>query len=130
MDKVVIDTNVFISGLLFGGNPEKIIQKWIKKEFILCISPQLQAEIVMKLQNKFDASDVFISQLLIAFDMYAKHYIPQNTLTLVRDPKDNFLLELAEEASANYIITGDNDLLSLKKFTLTQIITPAAYLQI
>lgn len=130
MNKVIIDSNVFISGLLFGGNPEKILQSWVKNEFILCISPQLQAELINKLRNKFYATEEFTSILITSFEGQAKKFIPHAHVSLVRDPDDNFLLELAEEARADYIISGDKDLLSLKNYKETKILTPVEYLQL
>lgn len=130
MDKVIIDTNVFISGLLFNGNPEKILQSWIKNKFILYISPQLQAELINKLKNKFHATEEFTNALLTNFDKRAKKFIPHKHLSIVRDPNDNFLLELAEEARTDYIITGDKDLLILKYYKETKILTPKEYLHL
>lgn len=128
MDKVVIDTNIFISGLLFGGNPEKVLKAWISHKFILCISPELQVELVIKLQNKFGVKDTYITSLLVSFDEYAEKYIPHKKISLVRDPNDNFLLELAEEAQAEFLITGDKDLLSLGSHKSTRIVTPREFL--
>ncbi len=130
MDKVVIDTNIFLSGLLFGGNPEKILKRWVRKEFLLCISPQLQAEIVNKLRYKFKVSQKFINTLLIDLNGHTKKFIPQTKISLVRDPGDNFLLELSEEAKANFLITGDKDLLTIKKYKQTKIVSPIEYLNL
>lgn len=128
MDRVIIDTNVFISGLLFGGNPEKVLQKWINREFILCISPELQAEIVSKLMFKFHASDSFIKSLIYLIENISEKYIPSRVTTKVRDKSDNFLLELAQEANAKFIISGDKDLLTLGYFRKTKIISPKDFI--
>jgi putative PIN family toxin of toxin-antitoxin system len=130
MHKVIIDSNVFISGLLFGGVPEKILQSWMKNQFILCISPQLQAELINKLRYKFRATEDFTNNLLANFDGHAKRFTPHTNISLVRDPNDNFLLELAEEAHADYLITGDKDLLALKSYKRTNILSPDKYLQL
>jgi len=58
MLKVVIDTNVFISAILFGGNPRKIINGWLKRKFILCLSPELKAEIRRELEVLRKGEDV------------------------------------------------------------------------
>ncbi|MBU3979519.1 putative toxin-antitoxin system toxin component, PIN family, partial [Patescibacteria group bacterium] len=113
---------------LFGGSPEKILTCWMRNEFILCISPQLQAEIVNKLRNKFKVSQKFINTLLIDLNEHTKKFIPQAKISLARDPKDNFLLELAEEAKANFLITGDKDLLTIKKYNQTKIVSSTEYL--
>lgn len=128
MDKVVIDTNVFISGLLFGGNPERVLNLWIEKKFILCISPELQAEIVNKLIAKFHASDTFIKNLVYFLENGCEKYIPQRKVTVVRDKNDNFLLDLALAADAKYLITGDKDLLNLNHYQNTYILSPRDFL--
>lgn len=127
MDKMVIDTNVFISGLLFGGKPEQILKSWAKNEFILCISPELQAEIVNKLQIKFKVSSKIIDDLIVDLEEQAKKFLPHANVSLLRDPNDNLLLELADEAKADYLISGDKDVLIIKEYKGTKIISPAEF---
>lgn len=129
MDKVVIDTNVFISGLLFGGKPEQILKSWAKNEFILCISPELQAEIVKKLQIKFKVSSQVINDLILDLDEQAKKYLPHTKVSLLRDPSDNFLLALAAESNATYLISGDKDVLIMKEYKETKIVSPTEFLR-
>ena len=50
-------------------------------------------------------------------------FSPKITITICRDPKDNFLLALAKDAGADYLITRDDDLLSIKQFEKTIILT-------
>jgi uncharacterized protein len=52
----------------------------------------------------------------------------KENVTICRDPKDNFLLALAQTSKATHLITGDKDLLSLKSFGKTKILTIAAFL--
>ena len=128
MDKVVIDTNVFISGLLFGGKPEQILKSWAKNKFILFISPEFQAEVVNKLQNKFKITSNVIDDLIVDLEEQAKKFIPYINISLLRDPNDNFLLELVEEAKADYLISADKDVLILKEYKGTKIISPSEFL--
>src|SRR5438105_2184239 len=104
MHKVVVDTNVFISGIMFGGNHRKIIQLWLAKKFIFCISPELKAEILGKLKRKFLFPQENLQYLEEALDTLSLKYLPAHKLTLCADPMDNFLLELAEEASADFLV--------------------------
>ncbi|MHB8362418.1 MAG: putative toxin-antitoxin system toxin component, PIN family [Patescibacteria group bacterium] len=129
MNRVIIDSNVFLSGLLFGGNPEKILEYWSLGKFILCISPELQAEIINKLQNKFHINNDSIKLLIEKFNNHSKKFIPQTKVILSRDPLDNFILELAEESHANFIITGDKDLLILEHYKKTRIVSPVDFLK-
>ncbi len=63
-------------------------------------------------------------------DEYAAFIHVKNKLTICRDEKDNFLLSLAKEGTADYLITGDSDLLTIKKFGQTKIITIKDYLNL
>lgn len=128
MHKVVVDTNVFISGFLFGGNPRKIIEAWINKKYIFCLSPQLKAEILNKLKNKFLLSNQAIQTIEEALDTNTEKYIPKKKLFVCKDAQDNFLLELSYEAQADYLISGDKLVLKLKHYRKTKIISPKEFL--
>lgn len=130
MPKVVVDTNVFLSGILFGGNPRKIIMAWLAKQYILCISPELKAEIINKLRLKFDLPLQTLEITEDALDLNSEKYIPRKKVNLCRDPQDNFLLELAQESHADYLISGDKLVLELKQYKSTKIITPKEFLRI
>ena len=61
--------------------------------------------------------------MLLAFEPFIDLINVQSIVTICRDPKDNFLLALAKDSKADYLFTGDNDLLDIKKFDKTKIIT-------
>ena len=128
MHKVVVDTNVFISGILFGGNPQKIIGAWLNQKYIFCLSPALKAEIIAKLQIKFSLSKTIIQDIEEALDAKTEKYIPKKKLFICKDVTDNFLLELALEAKADYLISGDKLVLKIKQYNKTQIISPKDFL--
>ncbi len=130
MHKAIIDTNVFISGIIYGGNPRKIVNFWLDKKLILCLSPELKAEILNKLGKKFLLPSESLTFIEKSLDTYSLKYVPKVKLTICQDPKDNFLLELAQVARADFLITGDKDLLTLKKYKNTKIVSPGEYLQI
>lgn len=126
---VVIDTNVFISGIFWGDKPQTIIQAWQKNKFILLLSPYLLAEISTVLE-RFGASD---QQKKIILDRLLNHSLrinPKLKATICRDPKDNFLLDLCEQGKADYLVTGDKDLLELTKYKQTSILKPGIFLKI
>lgn len=130
MHKVVIDTNVFISGFLFGGNPRKIIEAWINKKYIFCLSPQLKAEIINKLQNKFSLSNQALQTIEETLDVNTDKYIPKKKFSICKDPQDNFLLELSHEAAADYLVSGDKLVLELRRYKKTKIISPKDFLKL
>jgi len=128
MHKAVVDTNVFISGVLFGGNPQRIIEAWLNNKYIFCLSPALKAEIITKLQIKFPLPISTIQDIEEALDKKTERYIPKKKLFVCKDTTDNFLLELALEAKADYTISGDKLVLKLKKYAKTQILSPKDFL--
>lgn len=130
MHKVVVDTNVFISGILFGGNPQAIIEAWLNNKYIFCLSPQLKAEIISKLQNKFLLSNPIMQGITDALDAKAEKYVPKIKLSICKDVSDNFLLELALEAKADYLISGDKLVLELEQHKITKIISPKNFLKL
>ena len=132
MLKVVIDTNVLISGLLKGRSTRPIINAFINNAFILVTSNKVLEELVWtirkpKLTSFIPEAD---SALLIALiTEQARIVKPSQKLTICRDKKDNILLECALEAKADLIVTGDKDLLTLSSFRGIDIVTPSVFLR-
>jgi uncharacterized protein len=95
----------------------------------LYISPTLTKEVLKKL-IELKASSQAQSEASLFLIKKGVHLNPQIKITVCRDPKDNFILELAESAKADYIITRDKDLLELpgQKWKETVIIKPEAFL--
>lgn len=125
--KVVIDTNVFVSGVLFGGNPEKILHQVSQRIISLVITPDVKAEILRKLE-KFKVGQADLEKWNQILDG-CHRVVPTIKVNVCRDPKDNMFLEACLESGADFIITGDKDLLIIKKFKETLIISPAEFLQ-
>jgi len=124
--KVVIDTNIWISyllGSLLQGMDEKILSKEIK----VVVSDEMLKEISEvssrpKFKNIFTAKR--IKELFSLLDSYAVVVSPSQKVNVCRDGKDNFLLEVALEGEADYLVTGDEDLLVLDPFHNTKIVKP------
>ncbi len=124
--KVVIDTNIWISyllGSLLQGMDEKILSKEIK----VVVSDEMLKEISEvssrpKFKNIFTAKR--IKELFSLLDSYAIVVSPSQKVNVCRDGKDNFLLEVALEGEADYLVTGDEDLLVLDQFNNTKIVKP------
>jgi putative PIN family toxin of toxin-antitoxin system len=129
--RVVLDTNVLISGILFGGKPRQILEKAIRGEIRLCLSEPILEELKGVLQrSKFDYSPEMIQFILTELTGIADFVDPSETIKVVlEDPEDNMILECAAEAKANYIITGDFHLLKLGRHLNTEVLTAAAFLE-
>lgn len=123
--KVILDTNLWISFLIskkFDFLDDLLIDDKIK----LIFSRELIEEfLTVAKRPKFEKyfSDDKISDLLRLFDRYGKLIEVSSKITECRDLKDNFLLNLAVDSKANFLITGDSDLLVIKKIKKTKIIT-------
>lgn len=127
--RVVIDTNVFISAILKSGNPAKIVTLWRKGNIHLLLSPFLAAEILTVL-DRLGIKSTYIQKLTYRLEHQAIQIFPVSNISLCRDPKDNDILSLAVDGAADYIITGDSDLLTLGKIEKTMIMKPKEFLDV
>lgn len=128
---VIFDTNLWISFLI--RRDLRFIDSFIKKGQIkLVFSEELLQEFITvsrrpKFRDYFSTSD--IEDLLRFFDMYGKLVKVTTSVSDCRDIKDNFLLNLAIDSKADYLVTGDSDLLELRKIGITEIITLKDFLK-
>ncbi len=125
---IVIDTNVIISSLVFGGAPKRLIEIVVKERLEVFTSPQLISELLETLRKKFNFSEEKIKELESEILNIFKVVYPQKELFVVRDIKDNKVLETAVESKSRIIITGDKDLLVLKKYKNILVVTPKEFL--
>lgn len=123
--KVIVDTNLWISFLLHG-KVSKALLDIISREDVLVVMCQLSIDelIAVASRPKFakyiheDALNALIDFLRQRSEFYSLMYIPQRC----RDPKDDYLLELALKAEADFMLTGDDDLLSMHTIGTCRII--------
>lgn len=127
--KVIFDTNVLISFLI--GKKLLIVKNLVvERQLIIILSDQLLLELRTvtkrpKLAKYFPNQEV---EELIEFLQVIGHKHEAATFhQLSRDPKDNFLLDLADISEADYLVTGDKDLLILNPFKVTKILTPSNF---
>ncbi len=128
--KIVIDTNIWISFLLTKDFTafDKIVST---HNLILLFSAKLLEEFIEvanrpKFRKYF--SDADLEELLFQMKEHGEFINVTSSTSICRDPKDNFLLSLSKDGKATHLITGDKDLLDLKRFGKTQIITLKMYL--
>jgi len=130
--RLVFDTNVIISALLFeGSKPSKAFDIGIKHGVILFSSSTLAELEEVLSRNKFEQyiSHEERKQFLTSFILNSTPVEIDETISECRDPKDNKFLELAVCGKADFIISGDEDLLALNPFRNIQIITPDSFLR-
>ena len=122
--RIVIDTNVVISGTFFGGYPRRVIEAVVKSEVKACASVDIVQEyretideVIAKGQGKLDRK--VLNLLILALEMVE----PQTHIKVSRDGGDDMFIDCAKEAKALFIVSGDKDLLVLGEYKGIQIIT-------
>ncbi|HXM43504.1 MAG TPA: putative toxin-antitoxin system toxin component, PIN family [Bryobacteraceae bacterium] len=127
---VVLDSNVWISALEFGGTPELALTQALTVDQ-LAISDFIEREVVRVLTGKFHRESGALQVVLEDLLRWTYRVQIQNTLSgICRDPNDDPVLETAVAAKADLLVAGDRDLLSLKSFQGIGIVTPVDYLRI
>ncbi len=126
--RVVLDTNILISAIAFGGKPAQILIDILRGTILGITSPILLAELQEVLTKKFPLSkediDLFLQELKESFIVVQ----PKEIINTVRDADDNRVLEAAIEGNCDYIVTGDKDLLVLKNYKKVEIVTAEEFL--
>jgi len=130
--KIVLDTNIWIK-FLITKDYSKLDRMLLSGQVTLLFSEELLEEFIEvtarpKFKKYFPKSEV--DNILDTIDEFAKFVNVVSKTNVCRDPKDNFLLSLSKDGNADILITGDNDLLQLKKFGRTKILTITEYLNL
>jgi len=133
MPRVVLDTNVFVSGVFFRpSNPGRIVDAWWEHKIDLVISPPLFEEtlkILTQTNKRLGGGLDFIKKFKETVQDLALWIKSTPGAKICRDPKDNMVLDTAYQGGAEFIVTGDKDLLVLKKYKGVTIVTPARFVR-
>src|SRR5260370_37494348 len=132
--RLILDTNILISALLSPlGAPAKLLDAWERKRFSLVACDALIAELRDVAGRPFFRARLraSVAELLAAgirdFSLFCRD-LPAGPIA--PDPKDSYLLALAAASQAEVLVTGDKELLSLKRHKSTRLITPAAMIDL
>jgi len=133
MKSVVIDTNVLVSALLFGGVPGKLIPLW--KERV--VQPKASKEIIEEYIRvlaypRFQLSEEEIKfllhyEILPYFEIVR---IKEGPVLIAKDPSDDKFIRCAQAAGARIVISGDQHLLKLSPYRQIQILSPSDFLNL
>ena len=134
--RVVLDTNVLVSGLVAGqGVPRQILDAWVEGGFTLVTSLYLVEElahvlscprIAKRLRISSEEVEALLAALLSQAVVVPGHlFLPGAT----RDPKDDAVVACAKEGQADCIVSGDQDLLVLEEYEGIQVVTPRQFIQ-
>ena len=124
MKAVVVDTNVYISALVFGGTPRMVFERIDSLGYRLCVSKPIMDEVAEVLTRRFGWSGADLRRFLPPLWRRCFIITPTAALEICDDPDDDRILKFAQAADADFIVTGDDDLLRLKHFGSTQIVRP------
>lgn len=127
--KVIFDTNVWISFLI--GQRLSFIKSYISSEQITIVTTEQLLKEIEEVTGRERLKKYFpkqrVEELLALLETIAEKVEIKPTHFLNRDPKDNFLLDLIDFSKADYLVTGDKDLLAHNPFKTATILTPASF---
>ena len=129
--KVVVDTNVLISGVFFGGAPARVLEAWRDRKIELVASPEILEEyrrVGEKLEQQFDGLSLgpFLALLVTHAKIVELSPLERQ---VSRDPDDDTFIACAVAGKCRYIISGDKDLLDLGTFRKIKIVAPREFVE-
>ena len=132
--RVVIDTNIWLSGLLWGGVPDQILQLVEQGQIEAIGSEEILDELQrilqrLKLQKRLKQLEITADSVMLAVrQVMTIVRVERLEVSGLRDPKDAIIIAAAVSGNANLIITGDQDLLVLREFSGIQMLSPRDFL--
>lgn len=129
--KIIIDTNVLISGIFFTGPPYQILQGWRDGRFNLILSKEIFDEyrrVAERLSLQFKSIDIhdILDLIAINAEFFQPIKLSQNICT---DPDDEKFISCALSSNSKIIVTGDKHLLKITGYKGIEIITPKAFIK-
>jgi putative PIN family toxin of toxin-antitoxin system len=133
--RVVLDTNVWISGLLWTGRPHQILQAAERGRLIVVVSPAIVEEVAEALARpkfaaRLTALRTSVRELVESLLSLAEICEPRSVVPVVTaDPEDDKILACARAARAQWLVSGDRHLLGVGKYHDVRIVTPQMFLK-
>jgi len=135
--RAVLDTNVLVSSLVAEhGPPRRILDAWLEGHYVLVTSLYLVEELIHVLSYPRIAKRISLTEgemAAILAALLSKAEVTPGHLRLpgvTRDPKDDAVVACAKEGEADYIVSGDQDLLVLGEYEGIQVTTPRQFVEI
>ncbi len=128
--KIVLDTNVLISAIFFGGAPFQILEAWQESKIQICLSKEIIKEyqrVGIQLSNKYPSVNIkpIIEMLSIWGNVVETEGISVN---ICEDPDDNKFIECAIACNANIIVSGDKHLLKVSGHKNIRVLKPRGFI--
>lgn len=126
--RVLLDTNILISAIGFGGEPRKVFLLALQKKIQGVTSPILLAELREVISKKFPKLTPHLTGIEKVIKKTFIIVQPEMTITILKDTDDNRVLEAAVAGKCEYIVTGDRELLELDTFRGIKIVPVVRFL--
>ena len=127
--KVVFDTNILVSALVFpGGRGEAALRRIVEERDQLVLSKPILDELLGILGRKFSRDAEELAHIAVFLSELARYVKPRRRLQVVKDDPDNRILECALTGRAKAIVTGDHALLALGEYQGVRIVSLREYL--
>lgn len=127
--KVVFDTNVYIAAFVSDGVCSRVLRRARRREFDLAVCSGILDEFSQKLAGKFNCSPAEVALALELATEAASRILGEavSEHEICRDPRDEHVLACARIAGAEYLVTGDKDVLVLKQLETCKIVSPREF---
>jgi len=129
--RVILDTNVFLSGIHWAGASSEVLRAWFLKKFTSVSSTEINRELFSQFRDfkiRMETEEIHFWESLILEK--SELVVPNKKIDIVKDdPDDNKFIEAALEGKAEYIVTQDNHLLKIKEFKGIKIISPEEFIK-
>lgn len=128
--KIVLDTNVLVSGIFWSGIPFKILEYWMQNKFELIVSREILNEYQRTLGKiSKGKNDTLVDHWMLLIAEHSNIINTKRRFRLSADPDDDKFIECAVAGSAKYIVSGDSHLLGIGTVLDIPIITPSEFLK-
>ena len=129
--KIVLDTNVLVSGIFFSGPPAEILRAWSQGKFKLVLSPEILDEytrVSAELAEKFPDINIrrILDLVVVRSEVCSPAALPQQ---VCEDPHDDKFFAAALDSRAKIIISGDKHLLRVSGYQGVSVLTPRQFLE-
>lgn len=136
MIRAAVDTSVLVSSVLVPtGVPAQVIDAWRALRFVLVVSPGILAETrttlsYPRIRRRYPYTDGEVTRFLAGLETEAEvtRWEPDVSPARIRDPKDEMVLACALAGSASFLVSSDQDLLTVGEYRGVRIVTPRQFL--
>ncbi len=127
--KIVLDTNVLVSGIFFSGPPNKILHAWSRGKLHLAVTPEILDEyrqVLIELHEKFPRVEVgaILDLVIVNSELCASAILPR---PICVDPADDKFFACAMSSGANIIVSGDKHLKAASGYREITVVSPRGF---